>query len=195
MEILRLLVQHPAPNWQRKYFDEQVRKVRAAIAKAERENALESAETRGAVGKLFLICSRDDSVAAWPPKGVHANTATEAMATYLRAVYAKDDLFRETVLDLGVNMSFVERFYLSSEQESVRFNETAKTGTEPEIVRSRVRQFFGKRPDIGDRFLRYMDTHDRNLIDDELLEFIAENESEEQHGFVVIDPDAVDMVR
>ncbi|SFU67455.1 hypothetical protein [Nitrosospira multiformis] len=144
--------------------------------------------------KRFLIFSRNDSIMEWRPRAVLASTAKEALTKFLQISYSRDVTFREFVLDLSVNMSFVERFYLMSNQEKTRFNQTAETGTECEILKSRVKRYFALRPELGDRFIHYMDSGDKSLIDDEIFEFIALNESEDEHGLVVIDPESLDIV-
>ncbi len=144
--------------------------------------------------KRYLICSADESVADFHPRAVLAQNEKEAARKYLRGVYSKDETFRESVLDLAVNMTFVERFYLASSQEQDRFNKTGTTGTEEEIIKARVSAFFAARPDLGERFVRYMETEDQTLVDDEIFEYIAVNEKASNHGFVVLDPDEVPVV-
>lgn len=144
--------------------------------------------------KRYLICSVDQSVADFHPQAVFAGNAEEALHKYLRAVYSKDESFRNSVLDLAVNMTFVERFYLASNCEEERFNQTGTTGTEQEIIKARVKAFFAARPDLGEKFVRYMETEDRTLVDDEVFAYIAVNEESGSHGFVVLDLDAVSVV-
>ena len=144
--------------------------------------------------KRYLICSSDESVADFRPRAVLALNEKEAARKYLRGVYSKDETFRESVLDLAANMTFVERFYLASSQEQDRFNKTGTTGTEEEIIKARVSAFFAARPDLGERFVRYMETEDHTLVDDEIFEYIAVNEKASNHGFVVLDPDEVPVV-
>ena len=144
--------------------------------------------------KRYLICSRDESVIYWKPQAIFAVSGVDALQRYLRVAYSKDSTFREGILDLCVNMTFVERFYLSTDHEQERFDKTGVIGTESEIVKSRVKVYFASRPEFGERFLRYMETEDKSLIDDDIFEFIAVNESEDQHGFVAIDPDLFELV-
>lgn len=142
--------------------------------------------------KRYLICSVDQPVSAWPPQAVLAKTPDEALQTYLRVVYSKDDAFRESVLDLSVNLSFVEQFYLASGQELDRFHSTGVAGTESEIVRSRIRSFFQARPEMGEAFIRYMETEDRSLISDDIFGYIAVHAWD--NGFTVLDPDSAPVV-
>lgn len=152
-------------------------------------------ETKSKLGttKRFLICACDESVVHWIPRAVMAESTADALQRYLRAVYSKDQAFRDAVLDLSVNMSFVERFYLFSDQEQKHFGDTGIAGTENEIVISRVKAYFAERQDLGERFLQYMDTENKSLIDDEIFEFIAINESEPNHGFVALDPESLEV--
>lgn len=144
--------------------------------------------------KRYLICSLDESAQDFPPKAVFANNAEEALTRYLKLVYSKDVIFRETVYDLSINMSFLERFFLSTDQEIKRFNTKGECGTEFEIVESRIKSYFADRPDLGHKFLSYVKSEDRSLLDDDVFEYIAVNESEEEDSFCVIDPDAVEIV-
>ena len=144
--------------------------------------------------KRYLICSRDLSVAKWAPEAVLANSEEEALQKYLKSVYSKDDLFRESVLDLAVNAGFVEQFYLSSEHEKRRFNKTGTVGTEDEVVKSRIKAFFAPRPELGERFIQYMETEDASVISDDVFEYIALKETDFQHGLVAIDPDLAPVV-
>lgn len=144
--------------------------------------------------KRYLICSIDESVLDFEPRAVFAKNEKEALTRYLKLVYSRDEIFRETVYDLSVNMSFLEQFYLSTDQEIKRFNLTAESGTEFEIVESRIKSYFANRPDLGYKYLSYVKSENRSLLDDEVFEFIAVNESNEEQSFCVIDPDAVEIV-
>lgn len=136
---------------------------------------------------VFLVASRDGSIEDDPPYIVHAESADEALQRWQREIRATSDDLREWVLTVTVNMSFAEKFYLSSPQEHDRFNESAEVGTEIEVVHSRVRKFFSERPDIGERYINYMKTGNESLVDAEMLEFIALKETERQHGMVAVD--------
>ncbi len=144
--------------------------------------------------KRFLISSADDSVVNFQVRIVLAENAEKAIQTYLRRVYAKDEIFRESVLDLSANMSFAERFYLSTDFETQRMQRSGVVGTEPEIVRSRVKSYFKDRPDLGDRYLGYMDTTDAGLITEDLFEYIATKLVQREHGLVAMDIDAIEVI-
>jgi len=137
--------------------------------------------------KRFLVCSSDVSVVDRQPIVVHANSPMESITRYLREVYSKDPVFRESVLDLCVNMSFLEQFYIPSQLEQERFLRTGTVGTEEEIVKSRLRAFFDSRPDLGEKYISYMETGDETLIDDEMFEYIAEHETADKAGVTVVD--------
>ncbi len=144
--------------------------------------------------KKYLICSMDESVLDFPPKAVFACDEKDALTRYLKLVFSKDEIFRESVLNLSINMSFLERFFLCTDQEKKRFDLTAETGTEFEIVESRIKSYFASRPDLGEKFICYVKSQDRSILDDEVFEFIALNGTEEEHGCVAIDPDIVEIV-
>ena len=144
--------------------------------------------------KRFLISSADDSVVNFQVRIVLAENAEKAIQTYLRRVYAKDEIFRESVLDLSANMSFAERFYLSTDLETERMQSSGVVGTEPEIARSRAKSYFKDRPDLGNRYLRYMDTADAELITEDLFEFVATKLVQREHGLVAMDIDSIEVV-
>lgn len=104
---------------------------------------------------------------------VLAGSEEEALTKYVKKVIAFDDLHREFVRNLSMNVSFAEKFYLESDQEIEGFTRTGETDTEPEVVHSRVRRFFKDRPDLGGAYLKYMETEDSAFLSDELFEFIA----------------------
>lgn len=135
---------------------------------------------------IYLIYSIDESIGRQKPLCVVADSAPEALQKYLRQVYSKGALFRKHVLDLAVNLTFVERFYLSSLQEQNRFYETGICGTENQIIQSRIKIYFSERPEFGELFLQFMETQDQSLISDDIFEFIAISETEDEHGFDVI---------
>jgi hypothetical protein len=142
----------------------------------------------------FLIASRDDSIEGTPPCIVHAESAEEALQRWQRTIRATSDSLREWVLELTVNLSFAEQFYLSSSQEHDRFNESAEVGTEIEVVHSRARRFFSERPDIGERYINYMKTGKEDLVDAEMLEFIALKETARQHGMIAVDMATIEVL-
>ena len=67
--------------------------------------------------KQYLVASSDESVTAVPLMQAAAESPEAVLLLYRRRVLAKDSIFRRSVLDRGVNDSFAERFYLSSNQE------------------------------------------------------------------------------
>ena len=116
------------------------------------------------------------------------------MQKFLRDVYSKDEIFRNSVLDLAVNMTFVEQFYLNSGQERHGFDYKKEVITEQEVVKRRIEIFFSTKPNLGKIFIQYMETRDVTLISDDVFEFIATSESDEKHGHVVIDIDSLNIV-
>jgi hypothetical protein len=144
--------------------------------------------------KRFLICSADEPVNRWKPSAVMAENESQALRKYLSEVFSKSKSFREYVQDLAPNMSFVERFYLASDQESDRFLFNGSIGTEMEIVYSRVLAYFEGNPPLGARFLDFMKSANADLLGDDIYEYIALSTSASDHGLVVLDPDAVAQV-
>lgn len=144
--------------------------------------------------KKFLICSCEESVVDYPPSLVTAKTSDEALLKFLSKVYSKDKIFRSSILDLAVNMTFIEQFYFSNEFERQRFDDKKRVAADEEIVKSRVKKFFSSRPDLGRLFLKYMETADTSLIGDDIFEYIATLEPAERHGHVAIDVDFLETL-
>lgn len=144
--------------------------------------------------KRFLVAAMDSSVVEVPPVLVDANSAQDALWKYLTKFKAKEDDFKEWVLDRAVNMSFAERFFLTTKQENERFSESGSIGTADEIVESRMRNFFKDAPELGQLYVRYFKSGDKSLIKDEVLVYIAQKEEPEEHGMVALDLSTVDYL-
>ena len=136
--------------------------------------------------KKYLVQGADNfDIASF--RFVMAATAEEALEKYMREVESRDNVFREHVIDLAVNMTFVEQFHLSSNQEQARFDQENTVGTEDLILKSRVRQFFSDEPAIGERFIKYMETEDQRYLDDAVFAFIATHDVGWKNGFQALD--------
>ena len=135
--------------------------------------------------KQFLVCSSDDAMSRSFGYVVEAETEVQARNTYLRQVYAKEQVFRDSVLDRAMNLSFLERFYIQTPQESYRFDETGLPSVTDEMVADRIRHFFAAKPEFGEAFLAYVGDGEISRVTDELFEFIAVND--DQGGVDVID--------
>ena len=132
----------------------------------------------------FLVASTDESLSDWEPLIVLADNKEGAIDRYLRIEYSKDPVFRENVLNLSINGSFIEKFFVMSEAENLRFETIGQVEYDLDAVKSRIRVFFSQRPDVGERFLRYMDTRDESCIDEEVFEFIS---AADVSGIVALD--------
>lgn len=137
--------------------------------------------------RKYLIVSREVPALDGQIAIVNAESDELAIQKYLRKIYAQDADFRESILDLAVNMTFSERFYLATEHEQNRFLNGNGIGTEDEIIKSRVMTFFADMPELGKKFTEYMDTENRSLITDDIFEYIALRETPDQHGKIAVD--------
>lgn len=140
------------------------------------------------MGRRFLVASDDESVSDWEPVVVLAESTEEAIDRYLRVVYSQDPSFRANVLELTVNCSFVEQFFLATPEASSQFDTTGRVDYDLDVVKSRVRKFFSDRPEIGEKFVRYMDTRDASHLDEEVFEFIS---AADPSGIVALDIDEI----
>lgn len=140
------------------------------------------------MAREFLVASSDESLSDWAPVIVLANSMDGAIDRYLRREYSKDPIFRDSVLDLSVNGSFVEKFFVMSDAENHNFETTGHVAYDLDTVKARVRVFFSERPDLGERFVSYMDTRDESYIGDEVFEFISATDAS---GIVALDLDEI----
>ena len=144
--------------------------------------------------KKYLVCDCDESAVDFAPSIVHAASPAEALDQYVRKVYAKDEIFREDVLERKYNMCFLERFFISTPEENELFDKTGTVNTAMELVFSRVREFFAAKPEFGNLFVRYMETADESLIDDDIFEFIAVTTMTEKPAFAAFDIDSFAVI-
>lgn len=120
----------------------------------------------------FIVVSEDESATEIPPVIVSAKDASEAIDKFLRKIYAKDDGFREDILDRCINMSFNERFFLVTDQEKADFdNGTFKS--DPAVIEERIRAYFSNDPLVGEKYFAFLQSGDENILDDEVFEVIA----------------------
>jgi hypothetical protein len=86
----------------------------------------------------YLVCSSDTAVTKSDYRIVAADSPSAALEVFNRRIVAYDRVFRNSVLDLAMNMSFVERFYLATPQENYHFNETASASVNDVTVKARA---------------------------------------------------------
>lgn len=134
--------------------------------------------------RKYLVASDDEPVSAWPPAIVLADNKHEAIDRYLRVEYSKDPIFRQSVLDLSISGSFLEKFFIVSSAENRVFEATGQLVYDLNVIKSRVKEFFSERPDLGDRFVRYMDSQDESHITQDVFEFIS---AADANGLVALD--------
>lgn len=136
------------------------------------------------MSKRFLVASEDEPVSAWAPAIVVADNKEGAIDRYLRVEYSKDPIFRQNVLELSINGSFVEKFFIVSAADNYSFDTTGRVDYDLDVVRARIMKFFRERTDLGQRFVRYLDTRDVSQLNDEVFEFISATDAT---GIVAID--------
>lgn len=137
--------------------------------------------------KRYLVASADESVSDWAPMIVLAEHKAEAIDRYLRLEYSRDPIFRQSVL--SPDGSFIEKFIIVSPADNHSFETTGRVEYNPDIVRSRVMAYFDERTDLGERFVRYMETRDALHLNEELFEFISATDPD---GIVAL---ALDEIR
>lgn len=138
--------------------------------------------------KRFLVASDDEPVSAWEPVIVFADDKEGAIDRYLRGVYSKDPIFRQSVLDLSINGSFVEKFFIVSPADEHSFDTTGLVDYDLDLVKARVMAFFSERPELGESFVQYMDTRDDAHLTEEVFEFIS---TADATGIVALDMEEI----
>lgn len=142
--------------------------------------------------KQYLVASSDEGLKTWPPFIVEADRSDQAIDKFLRQVYSKDPEFRDFVLDMSINCSFIERFFIATGAEKTQFDETGRVDYDLKVIAKRVRKFFTKRPDLGEKFLSYMDTRNESELDDDVFEFIS---AADPSGILAFDIEAIPRLR
>ncbi|WP_139260394.1 hypothetical protein [Duganella sacchari] len=141
--------------------------------------------------KHYLVASTDDSIIHWEPKLVAAESSEDALQKYLRVIYSKDEVFRESVLDLTINFGFVSRFILETPEEHRHYNKKGSVITKMSTVHQRVRKFFATEYSFAERFLQYMKTQNPTLIDNDMYAYIAATEPE---GLIAVDLESIERI-
>lgn len=136
--------------------------------------------------RRYLV-AHEDSLTMWEPAFVTTTSATAAVEQYLKQVYSKDSVFREHVLDLRYVDAFVGSLVYPTAEDQMAFMEGVRKDT-PELTRERINEYFAQRPDFGEIFLRYVDTQDVNIINDDIYEFIAVRDPD---GIVAIEEEKI----
>jgi len=142
--------------------------------------------------KQYLVASSDEGLKTWPPFIVEVDSPDQAIDKFLRQIYSKDPDFREFVCDMSINCSFIERFFIATSAEKRQFDETGRVDYDLKVIAKRVRKFFARRPELGEKFLRYMDTRDESELDDEVFEFIS---AADPSGILAFDIESIPRLR
>lgn len=136
--------------------------------------------------KRYLV-AHDDSITEWEPAFVHANSTEEAIKKYLHRIYSKDSFFREYVQELRTFESFLGQLIYATCEEKISFMNGDRTPL-PETVREKINSFFSDEPKLGDRFWEYVKSEKKELISDEIYEFIAVRDPD---GIVAIEQESI----
>ncbi|NIA54754.1 hypothetical protein HAV22_14030 [Massilia sp. TW-1] len=144
------------------------------------------------MNKQYLVASSEEGLETWPPFVVEANSPEQAIDKFLRQIYSKDPGFQEFVQDMSINCSFIERFFIATDAEKAQFDQSGRVDYDLEVIAKRVRDFFVNAPDLGEKFLRYMDTRDENELDDSVFEFIS---AADPRGVLALALDSIPRLR
>lgn len=84
---------------------------------------------------------------------------------------------------MKIGVRFHENIHYATSEEKTRFMDGDRT-PDPELVKRRIQDFFIDEPNLGQRFLQYVESEDTDLINDAIYEFIAVRDVE---GIVAIE--------
>ena len=124
----------------------------------------------------FIVVSDEEPATEIHPAIVSAENADEAIDKFLRQIYAKENVFREDVLDRCVNMSFAERFFIVTDKEKRDF-ENGCLKVDLAAVKERVTTYFSMNPAVGEKYFAYLQGGDESVLDDEVFEVIAASDT------------------
>lgn len=158
-----------------------------ALAPGRTSRVLQSVFKQWCQGRLeplcdYLIVSKDDTVLETPPVIARAPNGIQALNKYLKMMHAQKEGFRSFVLETSGDLCFIERFYPATELE----DETKDSKIVSESVMNGVRKFFSSAPQLGDRYIQFLQTGDTSFVTQDVYEFIALSLTEADHGLVAL---------
>ncbi|OWW22347.1 hypothetical protein [Noviherbaspirillum denitrificans] len=116
---------------------------------------------------------------------VRAQSADEAGIIYRHFIIANDDNFQGWVRDKDPDFGFCTRFLIASPGEHKYFTKWRRSPVKFELFKTRVFQYFGECPSLGQNFLdAYLaDIDDPTCANmpQELYEFVAVREMRAEH--------------
>lgn len=127
----------------------------------------------------YLVCFSESPFEEQEFKIVNASGESEAIDNYIKVFAITDNDFLTYVYDKSVNASFAENFWMRTEDEDVKFHETAQIIIEDEEFKKRVRAFFSSHPDYAELYIdHYYSDEDSPRIDlfpQEMLVYMCVN--------------------
>lgn len=124
------------------------------------------------------IVGQEDPFKPWTLMLIEAETADDAMLKFRKYLLFKDPAFLEDIADKAVNMSFVERFWLSTPKEQEKYRQNGEViATEADFA-SRVFNAFGDNRVLARQYIQYqLDSRapDVKALPEGVPEFIAAN--------------------
>ncbi len=118
---------------------------------------------------------------------VDAKTKEEAINKFANFYVKDDEAFKEYVFERCVNMSFAEKFWMETDEETSHFMETGEVLINEAEFQKRVALFFKDHPTYSEQYLNYYLNEDvsSDTLCEELLIFIWMAEWDERSYLVV----------
>lgn len=124
--------------------------------------------------KRYLVLS-EDGPREVPPAYVIAETEEQALALYCRKIQSQEDFMRDYVEGDSLD-DFVGKLLFSDEQRRNAGDDGLPSPT-IETIRATVSAYFSSSPDLGELYLKYLQTKDPSVLSEAVYEFISEQDT------------------
>lgn len=125
--------------------------------------------------KRYLVLSEDSALEV-PPVYVMAETKEQALALYCRKIQSKEEFYREYVEGQTID-DFLAKLLFSYE-ERIKADDGVGLPRPPiAVIRSKVMEFFSRRPELGELYMRFLEQQNSSVLSEEVYEFISERDT------------------
>lgn len=125
--------------------------------------------------KRYLILSEDGALDT-PPIYVVADTKELALNRYCREIQSKEEWFKYYVQGKSID-DFLAKILFSYEDRINALEDEGLLSPSTEIIRQKVLEYFSQRLDLGNFYLKYIETDDTQILSDDIYEFISMRET------------------
>lgn len=105
--------------------------------------------------RKYLVGISDSRFEEQKFKVIEVPNNEEAIREFVRRYGISEGLFLEHVYSKSINSSFAEIFWLDTDDEEERFNETGEITVDEDEFKRRVRAAFGEHSDFANLYIDY----------------------------------------